>query len=219
MLLPLLLLTALTNLHKSKENLASDSIKKVQKAAIQNKNIFAWPSLQEKYWEGHDLEPFAEYWKYPSRLNRFDWTQSYHYATSISCPYFKDGKPQVPEYLKFIETALLHCEVEVAIIGRDVNILEFQQKRVRGMETTGFFLEQLEDIYSAQTQISFISQELLYLYKGMYLERVANDLDWPIAFWDPEVEVILEKDANRKYVKRAEEYWLDFEVQKAVKDS
>jgi hypothetical protein len=53
----------------------------------------------------------------------------------------------------------------------------------------------------------------------MYLEKIANDLDFPIAFWDPEVEVILEKDANRKYVKRADEYWLDFEVQKAIKDS
>jgi len=184
-----------------------------------HEKVFGWKTLLNTYWEGHHYEPFAKCWADPKELHLFDWTQSDYYVTSISCPYFRNGLPEVPDYLKFIETALLHCEIDVAVIGRDANILEFQQKRVRGMETTGFFLEQLEDIYSAQTNVSFISQELLYLYKGMYLEKIANDLDFPIAFWDPEVEVILEKDANRKYVKRADEYWLDFEVQKAIKDS
>ena len=41
------------------------------KALGQNKNIFVWPSLQEKYWEGHDLEPFAEYWKDPEKFDPF----------------------------------------------------------------------------------------------------------------------------------------------------
>ena len=46
------------------------------KALGHNNDIFVWPSLQEKYWEGHDLEPFAEYWKDPTKLYEFDWTQS-----------------------------------------------------------------------------------------------------------------------------------------------
>ena len=25
-----------------------------------NSKVFAWESLQEKYWEGHDMEPFSD---------------------------------------------------------------------------------------------------------------------------------------------------------------
>ena len=66
---------------------------------------------------------------------------------------------------------------------------------------------------------SFLSFELLYLYKQSYLEQLSNDLDWPIAFWDPEIDAILSRDANEKYIKDVHEYWLDFEVDRAIKES
>ena len=37
-----------------------------------NKNIYGWQSLQEKYWEGHDMEPFSDYWQNPEFLLDFD---------------------------------------------------------------------------------------------------------------------------------------------------
>ena len=41
-----------------------------------NKNIYGWQSLQEKYWEGHDMEPFSDYWQNPEFLLDFDTTNS-----------------------------------------------------------------------------------------------------------------------------------------------
>jgi len=184
-----------------------------------HEDVFGWKTLLNTYWEGHHHEPFAHCWADPKELHLFDWSLADYYVTSVSCPYFRDNQPQIPDYNKFIEAALLHCDVDIAVIGRDQNILEHQQNRVRGMETTDLFLERLDDLYAVQGGVHFLSQELLYLYKQTYLERVADDLDWPIAYWDPEVDVILQQDANKKYVKRAEEYWLDFEVQKAVRES
>ena len=59
----------------------------------------------------------------------------------------------------------------------------------------------------------------MYLYKSSYLEQISGELDWPIAYWDPEIDEILKEDANKKYIKPAEEYWLDFEVERAVRES
>ena len=66
---------------------------------------------------------------------------------------------------------------------------------------------------------TFLSQELLYLYKNSYLEQISRELDWPIAYWDPEIDEILKEDANKKYIKPADPYWLDFEVERAVRES
>ena len=51
------------------------------------------------------------------------------------------------------------------------------------------------------------------------MEQISGELDWPIAYWDPEIDEILKEDANKKYIKPAEEYWLDFEVERAVRES
>ena len=110
------------------------------KALGQNKNIFVWPSLQEKYWECHDLEPFAEYWKDPSKLNYFDWKHSNYFITSISCPYFDDGVETIPQYNEFIDEAKKFADIQFLIIGIDRNIMKLQQERVRGKHTTPEFL-------------------------------------------------------------------------------
>ena len=104
----------------------------------------------------------------------------------------------------------------VAIIGRDQTILEYQQLRVRKEHTTEIALNSFKWLFKNQ-QCSFLSQELLALYKVDYLKQVSKQLDWPIAYLD--VDEILTNDANKKYIKDVQEYWLDDEVHKAVNES
>ena len=57
------------------------------KVFSQHPDVFGWKSLLENYWEPHRFnEPFAKYWKDPSLLSQFDWSQSDYYVTSISVP-------------------------------------------------------------------------------------------------------------------------------------
>jgi hypothetical protein len=183
-----------------------------------HEDVYGWKSLLNTYWEGHHHEPFAKYWNDPELLHEFDWTQKEHYVTSISCPFVKNKEPHIPTYEKFIEVASKYCEVSVAIIGRDVNILQYQQQRVRKKHTTPMALDAFKWLLNTEN-CSFLSLELLYLYKQSYLEQLSNELDWPIAFWDPEIDAILSHDANEKYIKDVHEYWLDFEVDRAIKES
>ena len=176
------------------------------KALGQNPNIWVWPTLQEKYWEGHDMEPFAVYWKHPEKLNEFDWTQSNYFVTSISCPYFDDGVESIPKYHEFIKFAKEYADIQILVIGRDQNILEHQQTRVRGRHTTPLFLEQLDDVIYHYTT-SFASQEMLYLYGLKYLQQVERDMglsDWEISQSNAALVTILEKDANAKYISQTE---------------
>lgn len=182
--------------------------------------VYGWKSLLNTYWEGHHHEPFADMWANPELAHDFDWQQADYFVTSISCPFFRDGVPQVPDYQTFIDTVQDYVdEIEVVIIGRDQNILEFQQERLRGAHTTPIAQQNFEAYLYEYFDVHFVSQELLYLYKERYLEQLERQLDFPIAYYDPELDEILKEDANRKYVKRANEYWLDFEVQRAMRES
>ena len=184
-----------------------------------HEDVYGWKSLLNTYWEGHHHEPFADMWQNPELLREFDWTQSEYFVTSVSCPYFKDQKPQSPSYKEFIKIAEDYVdEVNVGIIGRDQTILEYQQKRIRKAHTTSIAKENFKWLLENQ-RCTFLSQELLYLYKSSYLEQISGELDWPIAYWDPEIDEILKEDANKKYIKPADEYWLDFEVERAVRES
>lgn len=172
------------------------------KALGQNKNIFVWPSLQEKYWEGHDLEPFAEYWKDPSKLNDFDWKQSNYFITSISCPYFDDGVETIPQYNEFIDEAKKFANIQFLIIGRDRNIMKLQQERVRGKHTTPEFLSQIDSIIFNYKTI-FASQEMLYLYELAYLQWLEKELGlYPLEITPDNIKLldILSNDANEKYI-------------------
>ena len=176
------------------------------KALGQNKNIFVWPSLQEKYWEGHDLEPFAEYWKDPSKLNEFDWKQSQYFITSISCPYFDDGVESIPQYNDFINIAKKFADIQFLIIGRDRNIMRLQQERVRGKHTTPDFMSQIDNIIFNFRTI-FASQEMLYLYKLNYLQWLEKELgllDSELTVDNNRLLEILSKDANEKYISQTE---------------
>lgn len=184
-----------------------------------HEEVYGWKSLLNTYWEGHHHEPFAKMWANPELAHDFDWEQSEYYVTSISCPVYKDGFPQVPDYQTFLDTVSDYVDVEVAIIGRDQNILEFQQERVRGAHTAPVALQTFDAFLFEHYDVHFLSQELLYLYKERYLQQLEQQMDFPIAYWDTEIYEILKQDANRKYMKRADEYWLDFEVHRAMRES
>lgn len=182
-----------------------------------HEDVYGWKSLLNTYWEGHHHEPFADAWEDPELLHEFNWSQSDYFVTSVSCPYFKNKQAVVPNYEKFIETAKQYVDqIDVAIIGRDQTILEYQQLRVRKEHTTQIALDSFKWLFEHQ-QCSFLSQELLALYKVDYLKQVSKQLDWPIDYLN--VDEILTNDANKKYIKDVQEYWLDDEVHKAVNES
>lgn len=172
-------------------------------------DVYGW--RMKSYWEGHHEEPFNEYWQDVEKLENFDWNQSRFYFTSISCPYFKNKKPQIPQYRKFITTVSKHCQVKIVIIGRDKNILNLQQTRVRKKPTTHIALDYFQELYAYNPV--FLSQELYQLYGNNYLQSISRLLDFPIAVQE------ISEDANAKYITNINNHWLDKEVEKAVASS
>jgi hypothetical protein len=173
-----------------------------------NNKVYGWNQLLDTYWIAHKDEPFAEHWNNPELLRSFDWTQSDYYVTSISCPYHNVDVPTTPNYQQFIATLKeLGIKVKVAIIGRDQNILRSQQQRVRKRVSLNEFLEQLD--YLNTLDPIYLSQELLYLYKGHYIKNIARLLDFPMNINDTRITEILETDANCKYIDDIELQELD----------
>ena len=172
-----------------------------------HEDVFGWKSLLENYWEAHRLaEPFAECWRNTELLKDFDWEQSDYFFTSISIPLGIQSKgtkwcPNVPAFTEQAEA--LGIDVKHFVIGRDQNILNNQQTRLREESTVRHFLDQLPRMKNP----IFLSYELLYLYKQEYLKSL--DLGFPIAWYDPRVDTILERDANAKYISYVKENPLD----------
>jgi len=172
-----------------------------------HEDVFGWKSLLDNYWEAHRFsEPFAEHWKDPSTLHKFDWSQSQYYFTSISIPLGIENKGTkwCPNVVQFCTNAQ-DCGVKtkVLVIGRDQNILAHQQNRIREESTIRHFLDQLPKFEKP----TYLSYELLYLYKQEYLKSL--DVGFPIAWYDKRVDKILEEDANRKYIKYVDYNILD----------
>jgi hypothetical protein len=94
-------------------------------------------------------------------------------------------------------------DVEFAVIGRDQTILYNQQTRIRTQSTLLMFLEQLKTIPNP----TFLSYELLYLYRCDYLKTLSFSI--PVAWNDPGLDSILEDDANAKYIHGIEHNELD----------
>ena len=186
--------------------------------------IFAMhPSVQgwrmQSYWEGHHEEPFAQYWHNPEKLKDYKApSDKKYFVTSISCPYFKDGKPQIPQYKKFIHEAEKLFDVKICVIGRDPNILELQQKRVREEHTTKHALEALDEIWLYKPYM--LSMENFYLYKGNYLKRIGEDLDFPLAYNHAiMIDEYANKSSNKKYIQKVGEQPLDKITRKVSKES
>ena len=104
-----------------------------------------------------------------------------------------------------------YADVKVAIIGRDKNILELQEKRVRQKRTYDQFMEQLDILEKYNP--TYLSHELYNLYGNRYLQSISKLLDFPIAIQEPR------QDANEKYVVQVDTQELDLEVNKAVRES
>jgi len=162
--------------------------------------VYGWKTLLENYWEAHRFaEPFAQHWRDHTLLKSFDWSQSEYYFTSISLPLGIIGHDINPIWMPDIQgfaAAVLGCgvAVEIAVVGRDQTILTNQQTRIRTQPTLPMFMEQLPKISNP----TFLSYELLYLYKQDYLKSL--QLNIPIAWNDARIDSILADDANIKYV-------------------
>lgn len=165
--------------------------------------VYGWKTLLDNYWEAHRFaEPFAACWKNHSLLAQFNWEQADYYFTSISCPLGIPGhdvnpiwQPDVAGFIAAVEAQ--GVQVQVAVIGRDQNILNYQQTRVRGEPTLPLFLEQLAKVNNP----IFLSYELLYLYRSKYLQSL--QLNIPLAINDSRLDEILQEDANARYIQAA----------------
>jgi hypothetical protein len=181
------------------------------KIFAKSQNIFGWQELNDTYWVPHDKEPFAEAWHDVSLLEHVQFNE--YAVTSISCPYAYHGVTIEPDYSSFINKATeLGYNVRLAIIGRDQNILKYQQERVRGTHSYHRFEQHLD--YLMTFNPVFLSTELLYLYKGYYVKQISKLLDVPIDITDEEIKEILQQDSNSKYLKHIEAQPLDNYVKK-----
>jgi len=63
----------------------------------------------------------------------------------------------------------------------------------------------------------FLDHEAFFLHKTHYLKYISKVLDFPIAHDNPDIMKFIDEDANRKYVKYVDEYWLDKEVLHGIK--
>jgi hypothetical protein len=110
----------------------------------------------------------------------------------------------MPDVQGFAATVLgCGVEVEIAVVGRDQTILTNQQTRIRTKSTLPLFLEQLPKLWNP----TFLSYELLYLYKQDYLKSLK--LNIPVAWNDLGINTILENDSNLKYIHYVDECILD----------
>ena len=161
-------------------------------------DVYGWHALLHEYWIGHDQEPFAEYWENPDLLKDFDWRRCDYFVTSVSTPYMLNGERTVPNIVRFAATAIgLGIRVKIAIIGRDCNILNYQQTRVRGEPTVDIALAEYEKLRTWDPV--FLSYELLHLYRENYLRQIAKQLEFPMDFAHPQLTNILVDDTNSKY--------------------
>jgi len=183
------------------------------KILAQNADVWGWADLLNEYWIGHDREPFSKYWENPDLLSGFDWTQSNIFVTSISCPYALNGEYVEPKYKEFIECAKKFAEVQIVIIGRDKNIIELQQQRVRGNITLHKFKKYLDLLLEFNP--IFVSQENLYLYGKNYINWLEIQLGLNITQDTNLLDQILSADANKKYIQPVEDHWLDTVTKKA----
>ena len=178
--------------------------------------VEGWPMLKDE-WQGHHEEPFAPAWERPEILKDKPWKKDMAYMTSISCPYIKGNRPQMPKYKEFISEAKKYCDVRIAIIGRDRNILETQQQRLRGGHTTPLAMDQF-NILKGLAPIFYISQELFFLYGADYIESLGKQLDFPVLCPSEVYRDYLRQDSNKKYIQPAEGKF-DAEVKKACEES
>ena len=182
-------------------------------------DVSGWEELKEKYWVPSDLEPFADYWVRPELLTLEKFYGYQYHLANVSCPFMYDGVRYVPKILEVAERAkLLGINVQIAIIVRDQNINAEQQRRVRGEVTTPIAQNYYYNtLLKSNFPVHFLDHEAFFLHKEHYLSWVSRILDFPIELDPEKVNQFIDKDANHKYIKYVEEYWLDQEVWSGIR--
>jgi hypothetical protein len=181
------------------------------KCFIHSSLIGGWQELTSKYWAGHHTEHFFPVWSGARALSLTDFKDYDYWVTSISVPYIDNNKEQIPDVVNFVKQATeLGIDIQIGIITRDKNILELQQSRVRGKSTLDKFMSVLNSIDQAKLSYHFLSHESLVLHELRYVNYLNKLFNFPtISKYE------LNSNANKKYIKYVDKYWLDDEVKKA----
>ena len=95
----------------------------------------------------------------------------------------------------------------MAVIGRDQNVLRYQQERVR--RTVSYYRFERHLDYLCDYDPVFLSTELLYLYGQRYIDSLARQLHIHLDIPVDKLAEILAEDPNAKYFVPAKEQPLD----------
>jgi hypothetical protein len=178
-----------------------------------HKDVHGWDQLLREYWVNHDAAPFKQIWNNPETIDEHDWLTYDNYVLSVSAPYVeKDTHTNerhtiYPKFKEVLRRLSVKGNLQVGIIGRDQNITAQGQLRKRGVESLHNFLNKIEDIL--EYNHTFLSVELLYLYRHNYIKLLEKTLNVPVDVTNEKLHYILNKDPNAKYVKYVEHSWLD----------
>ncbi|MBT6472403.1 MAG: hypothetical protein HOK52_14230 [Candidatus Marinimicrobia bacterium] len=179
--------------------------------------IGGWKELNKHYWQGHHHEPFNEVWQGKRSLTIDDFNGHDYWVTSISIPFVKNGVLEVPNIFNFWNAAIsLGVEPRLGLITRDIDILKEQQRRVRGEETIDKFLGYF---YEQHLPLHYLSHESLVMHKSKYMNYVCGLYGFPPLDNDKVDAIVGDTNANKKYIKYVDEYWLDNHVKMANKES
>jgi hypothetical protein len=175
-------------------------------------DVHGWEELldtsdPDNYFVPHYKEPNNKYWNDIDSIT-LDIMGGKNYAViSASVPFWNKDELQIPPFTKFItKLQSLDIEVQPVIIGRDKTILTKQQSRIRGGPTWGCMTQYIRWL---DVTPFYVSTELVYLYKKIYLRDIGKWLQFPIAYQDSRLEEILAEDSNEKYIKSAENPQVD----------
>ena len=181
--------------------------------------VLGWEELKEKYWVPSDQEPYADYWVEPKKLSANHFTEYQYHLANVSCPFMYDGVRYVPKILEVAQQASQYgIKVQIAIIVRDQNINAEQQRRVRGEVTTPIAQEYYYNtLLESEFPVHFLDHEAFFLHKQHYLQWIGKILDFPVELDLEKINLFIDKDANHKYVKYVEKYWLDDQVWSGIR--
>ena len=179
--------------------------------------IGGWKGLLNDYWQGHHKEPFNEVWQGHRDLDIDDFDGYDYWVTSVSIPYVKNGELNVPDIANFYNQVIaLGVHVQIGLISRDKNILEAQQIRVREEFTLPQFMNYFAD---RMLPIHYLSHETLVLHKANYINYICNLIGFPNLNISSINEVLVDSNANKKYINHVDEYWLDNHVHLSISES
>ena len=181
--------------------------------------VLGWEELKLKYWVPSDQEPYADYWVNPELLSAEKFCNFKYHLANVSCPFMYDGIRYIPKILEVAQRAKsLGASVQIAIIVRDQNINAEQQKRVRGEVTTPIAQHYYYNtLLESEFPVHFLDHEAFFLHKQHYLKWISNLLNFPLELDPEKINLFIDKDANHKYVKYVQEYWLDEQVWSGIR--